>query len=59
MVQTLRLSTILTVVIAVGAIWAALASTRQAESSLRLASVAEQNLGEQMRLLTGDLSATK
>ncbi len=57
MVQTL--STILTVVIAVGAIWAALASTRQAESSRRLASVAEQNLGEQMRLLTGDLSATK
>lgn len=47
MVQTL--STMLTVVIAVGAIWAAFASTRQAQSSRRLASAAERNVGEQIR----------
>jgi hypothetical protein len=46
-VQTL--STMLTVVIAVGAIWAAFASTRQAQFSRRLASAAERNVGEQIR----------
>jgi hypothetical protein len=39
----------LTVVIAVGAIWAAFASTRQAQFSRRLASAAERNVGEQIR----------
>ena len=43
------ISTILTVLIAVGAIWAAFASTRQAQYSRRLASAAERNVGEQMR----------
>jgi hypothetical protein len=47
MAQTL--STILTVVIAIGAIWAAFASTRQAQYSRRLASAAERNVGEQIR----------
>jgi hypothetical protein len=47
-VQTL--GTILTVVIhAVGAVWAAFASTRQAQYSRRLASAAERNVGERMR----------
>jgi hypothetical protein len=47
MAQTL--STILTIVIAIGAIWAAFASTRQAQYSRRLASAAERNVGEQIR----------
>jgi hypothetical protein len=40
---------ILTLVTAVGAIWAALAATRQAQASSRQASIAEQSLGEQIR----------
>ena len=41
------LSTILTFVIAIGAIWAAFASTRQAQYSRRLARAAERNVEEQ------------
>ncbi len=47
MVQTL--TTILTVVTAVGAIWAALASTSQARASSAQARVAERGLEEQIR----------
>ncbi len=51
MLQTI--STILTVLIAVGAIWAAFASTRQAQYSRRLAGAAERNVGEQIRSCQG------